>query len=151
MSPLVCFSACDREPRESYAIIDNVFVQEQEWIATPGDTWTTFPRQRSASLQERLYCSIEMLVRTIPINKGSRKPSAEINACAAPTTNMLSAFTKHFAKLSRYFKTNDTSNPQAAKAKIVPNAAPLNPSYKVLRPSSSCCQTETNPKMTPKK
>ena len=91
-----------------------------------------------------------MLVRTIPITNGSCKPSPDADACATPTTIILKAMT-HFAKLSRYFDTNETSSSLVANATTVPIAAPLNPSYMFPSLSPVCDKMDTSPKTTPKK
>ena len=90
-----------------------------------------------------------MLVRMTPITNGSCKPSPDVDACATPTTTMLKALTKHFAKLSRYFNTNETRSPQVANATSVPIAAPLNLSYVpyfVISLRQNVHESDINPK-----
>ena len=98
----------------------------------------------------KLYCSMAMHVRITPIARFKCIDSCCIAACKTATKIMLEADTKHFAKLSKYFRMNETSKPHAVRDTTVAHAYWLNPCSRV-RLSEMRDKEGSTPKQKPKK
>ena len=84
-----------------------------------------------------------------PIITGVQDPAlATVDTTA--TINMLAVFMKIFAKLSRYFNTNDTKMPHAANISTKRQVRISNPLYILDIELSALVTTVTIPKTIPK-